>query len=499
MTRGPDGNIWFIEQAANEIATFNPTTHATTSFLIPTANAYATGITAGPDGNIYFTEETPGKIGIFNPATETFSEVALKESGAFPYGITAGADGNIYFTNLGTSEIGMLSLTTHAISLFATPTAHAEPEGITAGPGGNLYFTEFAANKLGMINTTTDAMTEFAGLGQGSEPSWITAGPDGKIYFTEYGSGKIGVLNPTSHVVSEVGTPTAASYPTGIAVGPDGNIYFAEQGTSRIGMINLASGAVSELITPNGGSAPYGITAGPNGNVWFTEAHSGAIGSVNLQIKPQLVITTGAPASVNAGSGFGLVVTAEYDAGMAATDYNGSVTVALSSGPGVLGGTLTLTAWRGVATFNGLTLSAPGSGEVLLVTGSGAASATSGPFDVTGGATTGGGSSTGTAPFVTIEQLVRTGRARRALVARIVLHFASAPEGDWAGAAGNYQVLRYVRHGHGMIERPVGFHVIYNAAAQTAGLILSGKRKFAAGGEVIVRESPESSLTALQF
>ena len=77
----------------------------------------------------------------------------------------------------------------------------------------------------------------------------------------------------------------------------------------------------------------------------------------------QLVVTTQPPGSVLAGSGFGLVVSAEDPFGNVDTNFGGSVAVALLNNPGgaTLGGTLTVTAQSGVATFSGLTLDQPAS------------------------------------------------------------------------------------------------------------------------------------------
>ena len=76
----------------------------------------------------------------------------------------------------------------------------------------------------------------------------------------------------------------------------------------------------------------------------------------------QLVVTTQPPASVTAGSGFGLVVTAEDAFGNVDPTFTGSVTLALANNPGgaTLGGTLAVNASAGVATFSGLTLNKAG-------------------------------------------------------------------------------------------------------------------------------------------
>ena len=81
----------------------------------------------------------------------------------------------------------------------------------------------------------------------------------------------------------------------------------------------------------------------------------------------QLVLTTPPPSELTAGTGFGLIVDAEDDQGQIDTNYNSMVTVALASGPSgsSLGGTVTVTAINGVATFSGLTLDTAGTGYTL--------------------------------------------------------------------------------------------------------------------------------------
>ena len=73
------------------------------------------------------------------------------------------------------------------------------------------------------------------------------------------------------------------------------------------------------------------------------------------------------PASVTAGTPFGLAVEAEDSSGNLDSSFNGTVTVALANNPGgaTLGGTLSVTASNGVATFSGLTLTKAAAGYTL--------------------------------------------------------------------------------------------------------------------------------------
>jgi virginiamycin B lyase len=66
MTTGPDGNIWFTENAVNYIGriTLGGTV---TRFMVPTPASGPLQIVTGPDGNIWFTETNAGKIGRLTP------------------------------------------------------------------------------------------------------------------------------------------------------------------------------------------------------------------------------------------------------------------------------------------------------------------------------------------------------------------------------------------------------------------------------------------------
>ena len=97
------------------------------------------------------------------------------------------------------------------------------------------------------------------------------------------------------------------------------------------------------------------------------------IGAFEVQSEPALVVTVQPPASVAAGSPFGLTVQAEDSSGNLNTSFDGFATSALATNPGgaILGGTLSVKATGGVATFSGLTLNEPGIGDTLQVFTSG--------------------------------------------------------------------------------------------------------------------------------
>jgi streptogramin lyase len=382
IVAGPDGNVWFTEGPSDAIGVINPTTDAISSFTVPTANANPAGITVGPDGNLWFTEYLGDKIGVINPATHAISEFPVPTAGARPMAITAGSSGNLWFTELAVGQIGEINLTTHAITEFKALLGGVGPIGITAGPDGNLWFTKSAG--LGDINPTTGAISQFTSL---LNNKGITAGADGNLWYARDVSGDaVGRINPSTDAITLFPTGSIADS-QGITSGSDGNVWFT--GSGQIGQINLTTDAVTGYTVPYANSSPLGITTGPDGNLWFEDTGNSAIGVATLTTS-QFVVTTEPPASLTAGSGFGLTVTTEDSSGNPITTFNGTVTVAIANNPGgaTLGGTLSVTAASGVATFSGLTLTKAASGYTLSVSGGGFGEGVTNAITVTPAATT---------------------------------------------------------------------------------------------------------------
>jgi hypothetical protein len=91
-----------------------------------------------------------------------------------------------------------------------------------------------------------------------------------------------------------------------------------------------------------------------------------------------VVVTSQPPATVTAGSEFGLTVMVENPNGSLETTYTGNVTVSLANNPGddVLGGTITVAVQGGIANFSSLTLDRTASGATIIVNAGGTALAT---------------------------------------------------------------------------------------------------------------------------
>ena len=181
----------------------------------------------------------------------------------------------------------------------------------------------------------------------------------------------------------------------GLTNGSNGNIVLTSlAGLGLAALGNYGGPTQTMSLLPGSpalgaGIAVSGITTDQRGEP--LDSPNPDIGAYQFQPATySLVVTTEPPASVTAGTGFGLTVTAEYGSGNVDTSFDGTVSLALGSGPSgsVLGGTLTAMAQSGVVSFSDLALDEAGTGYTLLVSGNGEPLAITGAFNVTPAAAT---------------------------------------------------------------------------------------------------------------
>jgi streptogramin lyase len=280
MTRGPDGNLWFVE-LSDRIGRITPAGMVTEFSAGITAGSVPNDITSGPDGNLWFTESGGNRIGRITPAGVVTEFSAGITSGAGPEAITAGPDGNLWFTENNGTSVGQVT-PNGVITEFPGGRRAGGAAGITAGADGNLYFTETFYDLIARM-PPGGTVTEIVGIqlvNSGmtpTNPEGITAGPDGNVWFTEHKVSRIGRLTRFA-VISEFPIP-AGSQPWFITSGPDGNLWFTEA-PNGIGRIT-PGGSITEFsagITSR--SSPYGIASGADGAVWFTEFAADRIGRI---------------------------------------------------------------------------------------------------------------------------------------------------------------------------------------------------------------------------
>jgi hypothetical protein len=244
-------------------------------------------------------------------------------------------------------------------------------------------------------NTVGAGSCSLASVTPGPKTLVATYGGDGN--FT--GSTSPGV----PHTVNLTGTTTAisSSTPDPTVAGQPVTVAFSVTGSggTPTGTVTVGDGTFGCSASVAAGSCAFNptvagtrtLTATYSGDATFAPSTSpghsytvqpAAASKLEFTVQPAdvTVLSTLSPVSVTAFDPFGNV----------ATGFTDNVTIAIGNdasgllGPATLGGTLTVAATLGVATFGDLTINRPGIGFTLVVNATGLTGATSNGFTVVG-------------------------------------------------------------------------------------------------------------------
>src|SRR5262249_13976198 len=143
-------NVWFTEINASKIGRIT-TSGTVTEFAIKTPTGRPYGITTGPDGRLWFGEEA-SKIGVMS-TTGTTSEFTTPTSTIVTF-ITPGPDGTLWFNEFNANNVGRVSTSGDFLET-PIPTAASFPFGIVFGSDHQLWLAELNGNKIGRVQTST--------------------------------------------------------------------------------------------------------------------------------------------------------------------------------------------------------------------------------------------------------------------------------------------------------------------------------------------------------
>lgn len=177
------------------------------------------------------------------------------------------------------------------------------------------------------------------------------------------------------------------------AIDTYGNVATSFNGPITLQLSNRQTGVLGGTLTENAanGTATFSsIDLGVVGPSYTIQATSVGLKTANttpvkvtVGAPAKLAVESGPPASMIAGTQFGLTIYVEDAYGNLETSYSGPVSVSLSSGGTLAGSPLTVTAVGGVASFYPLDTDDAGTGVTILATDPGLSPATTAPFTVT--------------------------------------------------------------------------------------------------------------------
>jgi sugar lactone lactonase YvrE len=398
------GNIWAADFWGSGIHEFTSSGSTSGMYEIDGSAAPASGfaeaygVAVGPDGTTYVADRLNQRIEEFAAdgtyVTEEGSRGVAAGQYSWPEAVAVTPDKTVW---VGDTRNGRLQHFTNA-DLTGTPAIVGSNgsavgqfnyiEGVSAAANGKVWIADTDNNRVQSYNPATQTFAAFGTAGstpntnQLFNPESVVASAT-DIYIADTGNNRVVELDLSGNYVA---SSTGLDQPQGVALAPDGSIWVANSGTSQTDTNGNDIVHLSSSLNLLGG----GFGGPGTGNLQFFEPHSLAVSAdgstlfvadtYNNRVQEFSIATQLAFTAEPGGAGVGdnlaqqPVVTVENANGDAVTSDAGSVTVALTGGPGSANLTctsgLTVAEVNGVASFSGCSVDTAGTYTLTASDGS---------------------------------------------------------------------------------------------------------------------------------
>ena len=239
---GADGIVW-CAVLPDKLVRMDPKTEKMDVLMVP---LLPDGRTTGPhtiivakSGKVFFTEQTAGSISSFDPATHEFRRYPIQDrSGA--YGLYEHGD-RIFFSLAGAAKIGWLHPGSGEVKLFPVPTRNSGPQRLRFDAKGRMWFGERAGHKLGMFDPVTETITEYDLPSFGS-PYSIHIDGRGYIWLGAYDRDSLLRVDPETKDVVEYPLPGVGVILREIWPDDDGTMWFLQYARNKVTSAKMLPG-----------------------------------------------------------------------------------------------------------------------------------------------------------------------------------------------------------------------------------------------------------------
>jgi virginiamycin B lyase len=209
-----------------------------------------------PDGKVWFVGQAGNYVAYFDPATEDLRRYEIEE-GTNPH-----------------TRIGKLDPATGELEIFPTGEAR-DPHTMVFDGRGNIWFTSQQSNMVGRLNMSTGEVDLIQAHEERGRPYGIVLDGEGNPWVSLFNTPYVIRIDPRTMEPTRFSKATPESRSRRIEWTPggdQGHIWYVDEPRGYLGRIDPATGDVTEWQTPGGpGSRPYALTKDDRNRLWLSE------------------------------------------------------------------------------------------------------------------------------------------------------------------------------------------------------------------------------------
>lgn len=224
------------------------------------------------DGRIWFVGQAGDYAAVFDPETEEFTRHDLPD-GAGPHTIYSTDDGELWYTGNKDAHIGRIDSETGEIERVDMPEGElADPHTLFEDAQGRLWFTAQWANQIGRYDRETGEIVHVDVPTPNARPYGIEVDADGTAWIVLLGTNKLARVAPDM-ALTEIDLPREDARPRRIAITERG-IWYGDYARGYLGVYDPSDGEFEEWrISPAEQSGPYALAADGQGRIWAVETY----------------------------------------------------------------------------------------------------------------------------------------------------------------------------------------------------------------------------------
>jgi virginiamycin B lyase len=223
-----------------------------------------------PDGKVWFVGQAGNYIAWFDPRNESFKRFEIEE-GTNPHSINVDSQGVVWYTGNRNGRIGRLDPNGGGLRTIMTGEAK-DPHTHVFDGKGHVWFTSQGSNRIGRLNIKTEKVDLITPSDQPSNPYGIVLDKDGNPWVALLRTNTVVRIDPNKLTVTPFKQAHETSRSRRIEATPDGMIWYVDETRGFLGRINPATGEAKEWQAPGGPKAsPYALTRDDQGRLWFSE------------------------------------------------------------------------------------------------------------------------------------------------------------------------------------------------------------------------------------
>jgi virginiamycin B lyase len=224
----------------------------------------------GPDGKVWFVGQAGNYVAHFDPRSGAFRRYEI-EDGTFPHSLIVDGDGLVWYAGNLNARIGRLDPKTGDVKIFPTGEAK-DPHTMVFDGRGHIWFTSQAANRVGRLDMKTGEVRLVTPHDSPGRPYGIVLDAKGCPWVSLLNTNLVVRVDPETFAITRFKEATADSRSRRIEVTADGSVWYGDEPRGFLGRIDPANGQVKEYALPGGaGSKPYALTRDGDGRIWVSQ------------------------------------------------------------------------------------------------------------------------------------------------------------------------------------------------------------------------------------